>query len=116
MISAEYDPASDSTVVVLASSVQPLITFPMLTIYASDAPHPTGYGDGQYLLGIIPHFDPRLGNVTFAAKGDWRGKWVAATATRNIFFGFLTDGPAPEAEYPDTHSTTSEFSRAVKVE
>jgi len=88
---------------------------PTLTLYASDAPHPSGYGDGQYLLGILLKFDPRQ-NVTFAAKGDWRGKWVTGTVTRNFYYGFLTAGPAPTSEFPDTHSTTSEFSRAVKVE
>jgi len=114
ILSAHYDPATDTTVIVAASVAGPAVVKPAITFYASDAPHPSGFGDGQYFLGDVPHFDFTHGNITFAAKGDWRGKWVAATVTRNDFFGFLST--TPRTELPDTHSTTSEFSRAVKVE
>jgi uncharacterized protein DUF11 len=114
VLSAQYDPATNKTVVTVATGEHRAIVNPTLTIYASDAPHPSGYGDGQYLLGYLPAFDPASGKVTFAAAGDWRGKWVSATITRNDYFGFLSKGHTPE--FSDTHSTTSEFSRAVKVE
>jgi hypothetical protein len=92
------------------------ITLPTLIVYASDAPHPSGYGDGQYFLGSI-RYNPRQGNIVIPALGDWRGKWVSATMTRNNFFGFVrVNAVQPNSEYPDTHSSTSEFSRAVKVE
>ena len=116
VLSAQYDPASNTTLLTISSSEHPNIVNPTLTMYASDAPHPSGYGDGQYFLGVL-RFDPTKGNVQFAALGDWRGKWVSATVTRNNFFGFLrTNDSGPNAEFPDTHSTTSEFSRAVRVE
>jgi hypothetical protein len=114
ILSAHYDPATDTTVIVAASSVDPAVVKPAITFYASDAPHPSGFGDGQYFLGDVPHFDPTKGNITFAAKGDWRGKWIAATVTSNVFLGFLSS--TPRTELPDTLSTTSEFSRAVKAE
>jgi len=115
---ASYDPASDTTQIDVA--YRDSSTFaPTLQFYASDAPHRSGYGDGQYYLGIA---NPRRGPPTleqqfhFAAKGDWRGKWVSATITQNIFYGFGVAGPLhPLGEGADTHSSTSEFSRAVEV-
>jgi hypothetical protein len=116
VLSAQYDPATNKTLLTIASNEPPAIVLPTLLMYASDAPHPSGYGDGQYFLGSL-RFDSTKGNIVFAAAGDWRGKWIAATVTRNNFFGFLrTNAARPNAEYPDTHSSTSEFSRAVKVE
>ncbi|HEY2829529.1 MAG TPA: right-handed parallel beta-helix repeat-containing protein [Thermoanaerobaculia bacterium] len=116
VISAQYDPATNTTVLTIASNEPPNILLPTLNMYASDAPHPSGYGDGQYYLGSL-RFNSQGGNVRFAALGDWRGKWVSATVTRNNFFGFLRINTVqPNAEVPDTHSTTSEFSRTVKVE
>lgn len=104
IVSAQYDAAHDKTVVVLSVHEPNLLVNPTAALYASDAPHPSGYGDGQYFLGKLD-FDPRNGGVTMTANGDWRGKWVAATVTRNDYFA-VTIG----------HLTTSEFSRAVKVE
>jgi parallel beta-helix repeat protein len=116
ILSAQYDAATNTTVLTIASNEQPNTVLPTLIMYASDVPHPSGYGDGQYYLGSL-RFNSQQGNVRFAALGDWRGKWVSATVTRNNFFGFLrTNAARPNAEGPDTHSYTSEFSRAVKVE
>lgn len=100
IVSAHYDPAQDKTIVVITAT-EPSNGFnPMIELFASDAPHPSGYGDGQYTLGF-QDFTAASGGVTIAAKGDWRGKWVSATLTRNDFIGVVG---------------TSEFSRAVKVE
>ena len=117
VLSAQYDPATNTTVLTISSHESPSIIMPTLSMYASDVPHRSGYGDGQYYLGSI-RFNSTLGNIVFAATGDWRGKWVSATVTRNNYFGFLRANAAVhiDAEYYDTHSTTSEFSRAVKVE
>ena len=116
VLSAQYDAATNTTVLTIASNEPPGTPPPTLIMYASDAPHPSGYGDGQYYLGSL-RFDSRQGNIRFAAAGDWRGKWVSATVTRNNFFGFLrVNAVQPNTEFPDTHSSTSEFSRAVKVE
>ena len=116
VLSAQYDAATNTTLLTIASSEPLIISLPTLDIYASDAPHPSGYGDGQYYLGTT-RFDSRQGNIHFAALGDWRGKWVSATVTRNEYYGFLRTEPAgPDTPYLETRSTTSEFSRAVKVE
>jgi hypothetical protein len=104
IVSAHYDPASDKTIVVLSAHEPKLDDLPVASLYASDAPHPSGFGDGQYVLGQQA-FDPASGGLTVSVKGDWRGKWVSATVTQNDF-PFASLG----------HSTTSEFSRAVKVE
>jgi len=116
VLSAQYDATTNKTLLTIASSEPLIITLPTLDIYASDAPHPSGYGDGQYYLGTV-RFNSRDGNIHFAALGDWRGKWVSATVTRNQYLGFLrTEPPTPDVPYLETRSTTSEFSRAVKVE
>ncbi|HEX7138821.1 MAG TPA: right-handed parallel beta-helix repeat-containing protein [Vicinamibacterales bacterium] len=115
VLSAHYDPTTDRTVIVLSSNeTAPSVHPPKMTIYASDAPHSSGYGDGQYLLGNF-EFDGTQGNVTFAAIGDWSGKWVAATVTRSGPYDSLAVA-RPNAQLPGRASTTSEFSRAVKVE
>lgn len=104
IVSAQYDPAADNTIIVL-SAHEPVLEYrPYAALYANDAPDPSGYGEGQYVLDQR-EFDPKLGGITIAVKGDWRGKWVTATVTRNDFvFGVIG------------HATTSEFSRALKVE
>jgi hypothetical protein len=110
VLSAQYDPATNTTLLTISSREPPshVLTgiLPTLTMYASDAPHPSGYGDGQYYLGSIS-FDSTKGNIVFAASGDWRGKWVSATVTRNEF---------NDATYPRLPASTSEFGRATKVE
>ncbi|HVE70956.1 MAG TPA: right-handed parallel beta-helix repeat-containing protein [Thermoanaerobaculia bacterium] len=77
---------------------------PTLTYYASDAPDPSGYGEGQYVLGI--------GGRTFRCACDLRGKWITATATVHFYYGAL---PATNGDYFATSTSTSEFSRAVQV-
>ena len=104
IVSAQYDAAQNKTIVVLSVHEPKLGDFPTAALYASDAPHTSGYGDGQYFLGRSD-FDSTKGGLTMSVNGDWRGKWLAATVTRNDFF-FGGVG----------HATTSEFSRAVPVE
>ncbi|HEX9407155.1 MAG TPA: hypothetical protein VF975_07550, partial [Thermoanaerobaculia bacterium] len=94
--SATYDPATDTTQIDVTST--PAGRAPTFHFYASDAPHRSGYGDGQYYLGTARRFAEQ---VRFAAKGDWRGKWVTATVTL-----------AGEDLVP---AVSSEFSRAVEV-
>jgi hypothetical protein len=106
--SAVYDAATDTTVIDIAYTDNSTF-FPTLQFYASDAPHRSGFGDGQYYLGTAT--PRRQTQFQFRAKGDWRGKWVSATITHNQFYGFAK----PLDEGPDTFSSTSEFSRAVEV-
>ena len=116
VLGAQYDAATNTTLLTISSHEPPSVIPPTLIMYASDAPHRSGYGDGQYYLGSLS-FDSRKGNIRFAAAGDWRGKWVSATVTRNSVYGFLrADAVTPYTEFLDTHSSTSEFSRAVKLE
>ena len=105
--SASYDAATDTTVIDLAYTDSSTF-FPTLQFYASEAPHHSGFGDGQYYLGTAT--PPKQTQFQFRTKGDWRGKWVSATITHNQFYGF-----AKPAGLPDTFSSTSEFSRAVEV-
>jgi hypothetical protein len=109
---------SNTTVIKVAiNTTQPSFGGPTLHFYSNDAPHPSGYGDGQVLIGIIPRLPlSTTQTATFAALGDLRGKWVTATQTRNVYYGFLVAGATPQGEFPDTDSYTSEFSKAVKVE
>ena len=113
ILSATYDAASNTTSIVATFHDDvPTVTGPTLHFYAADAPHRSGYGDGQYYLGTARPIE-RRGYVRFDAAGDWRGKWVCATMSHNSYYGFLTVGPA--SELPDTHTTTSEFSHTVEV-
>ena len=117
VLSAHYRPEIDRTVIVLSSnepgSATPLHA-PTMTIYASDAPDRSGYGDGQYLVGNFA-FDGTQGNVVFAALGNWTGKWIAATVTRNGEYSQF-EVQRPDVTLTRGASTTSEFSRAVPVE
>ena len=106
--SAIYDAGTNTTVLDIAYTDGSTF-FPTLQFYASDAPHSSSFGDGQYYLGTAT--PPRQTHFEFRAKGDWRGKWVSATITHNLFYGFAK----PLDEGPDTFSSTSEFRRAVEV-
>ena len=85
-----------------------------VSVYANDAPDPSGYGEGQYFLGTVSQ-GARQGEIyTFVYRGDLRGKWIAATATYRDFYGFARR-PSPNDYWQAGSGTTSEFSRAVEV-
>lgn len=71
-----------------------------VTVFANDAPDPSGFGEGQYLLGTV---SAASGSFVFRYPGDLRGKWITAVQTR-------IDVPLDLAQF-----TTSEFSRAVEA-
>lgn len=81
-------------------------TFPFVSIYASDAPDPSGYGEGQYYLGRALRSGYRL-----QVPLDLRGKWISATLTEVIYLGFIRGND----DTGDFRTTTSEMSRAVEV-
>lgn len=87
---------------------------PRVQLYANDAPDPSGYGEGQYFLGQVM---TESGRFTMRVAADLRGKWVAGTATRHVYAGWL-QGPRVTAN-GDTgwgyYTTTSELGRAVEV-
>jgi hypothetical protein len=117
IISAIYDPSTNTTAI--TAFVTPAGSFPApsLHFYAADAPHASGYGDGQYYLGTLQSIQPPWDKpVKFKASGDLRGKWVCATETTNYYNGFLAKQAVPMGDYSGLYSTTSEFSRAVTVE
>lgn len=90
----------------IIESAVPQDPFTWLVYYASDAPDPSGYGEGQYVLG--------RGGPSFRMEGDLRGKWITATATRGFYWA-LRDQPRTNSDYAGFASATSEFSRAVEV-
>lgn len=87
-----------------------------VSVYANDAPDPSGYGEGQYFLGVDSQRDGRAGLYTFVHRGDLRGKWVTATATYRDFWGFANSlAPVTHEYWQAGIGTTSEFSRAMEV-
>jgi hypothetical protein len=91
-------------------------TFPRLFFYANDAPDPSGYGEGQYALGMSMLSGSEERTFVFRYPGDLRGKWVTATAMHVHYYGFLRDpGPGKNGEWQGFVTTSSEFSRAVEV-
>lgn len=92
---------------------------PGIQIYANDAPDPSGYGEGQYFLGELraEGVGLNLYAFTFVYEGDLRGKWITATATRHMYFGWAVIGdPSPNGDTGwGYQTTTSEFSRAFEV-
>ena len=87
--------------------------------YANDEPDPSGYGEGQYFLGDVSKVmsgDPST-NYTLRFRGDLRGKWVTATASKRNYYGWAR--PPQELREDENwqgfFSATSEFSRAVEV-
>lgn len=90
---------------------------PIVQVYASDQPDPSGYGEGQYYLGRAEVFEQENRRVRLRFEGDLRGLWIAATNTRSVYNGWLTTpGVRSEDDSGWGHyTTTSEFGRAVEV-
>jgi hypothetical protein len=70
-------------------------------LYESDAPHPSGYGEGQRLLDTVPVTGRTF---TLLYPRPLHGKWITATFTHSTRVG------------GEIILTTSEFSRAVQVQ
>jgi hypothetical protein len=88
---------------------------PLIDLYANDAPDPSGYGEGQYYLGQIrSESDNGTFVFTFVTPVDLRGKWVTATATKQIYGGWATIGLDGDTGWGYL-TTTSEFSRVFEV-
>lgn len=105
---AHYDPVSKKTILEAdVPSVGAILSF-----YASDAPDPSGYGEGQRPIGTPPvalftiatHFHLEV-------DGDLTGQFITATNTRSNYIGFAK----PEGIDQGFLTQTSEFSRAIEV-
>lgn len=115
LLSAVYDPATNRTQVTLAVRTRPMVAYPrthvVVELFANDGPD----GDGEAMIGLagvaFAGGVPADGTpVTIAVQGDYRGKWINATATRatQIYLDRSTIfGDAP---------WTSELSNSVRVD
>jgi hypothetical protein len=83
-------------------------------LYANDAPHWTGYGEGQEPLGFVLVEGPTFRTFSMTVDLDLRGKWITATFTNRNPIG-LARSPRDQDIGIFFTSTTSEFSRAVLV-
>lgn len=83
-----------------------------VSVYANDAPDPSGYGEGQYFLGEVPLAED--GSFRLQVEWNLRGKWVAATATRRHYVGFAKPVTGDAFDQGFT-SVTSEFGPVTEV-
>jgi hypothetical protein len=84
---------------------QPASSFPEVKFYASDAPDPSGFGEGQYFLGSTRR------PFRIEVPLDLRGKWISATLTDVNTLQIIRGNDNSNV----LRTTTSEFSHAVEV-
>jgi uncharacterized repeat protein (TIGR01451 family) len=113
----QYDPAKNKTIVEGDVQLPGFVAFSKVEVFASDAPDPSGFGEGQRPLAT-----QSLGSFTDAKPpthfrleldGNLTGQWISATDTTVHYNGFAK--PAPEGFGGLFLTTTSELSRAVQV-
>jgi hypothetical protein len=112
LLSAIYDPVSNTTRVLLAIHSTPLgpyVNGGSVDFYANDAPD----GDGETWIGSAVGGSGDQ-TVTSSVSGDYRGKWLNATWTRVHWDA--SKPPDVQAEsFAGGQSLTSELSNAVRV-
>jgi hypothetical protein len=104
----------DGTNTIITGNWRPVpgVYAPRLQFYAGDAP-----GEARLFLGLRDGFtDPSYSTerFRFVHPGDLRGKWVAATKTSIIYYGW-SRVPRPDADTGYSYTTTSELSNAIQV-
>jgi hypothetical protein len=114
---AHYDAAKNKTIV--EGDVQPpgSISFSKVEVFASDAPDPSGFGEGQRPLAsqsLGTFTEKPVTHFRFELDGNLTGQWISATDTTVFYNGFAK--PAPEGTAGGYHTTSSELSRAVQVQ
>ena len=125
--SAVYDAAKNQTTIegtVGFSSPGSYETDYAINVYANDAPDPSGFGEGQYFLGIVSLGSGGSLRNQMPFKFVWPGRppgpWIAATATAHWFYF----PPAPViiratglllCDDCSGTTTTTEFSRTVRI-
>jgi hypothetical protein len=108
---AFFDAAQNVTVV--EGTVDRLnATEVQVMVFANDAPDESGYGEGQYFLGLAPA--DGNGRWRFVSPGRTPGRFLAAVAYRYTIYGFHM--PQPNGVGAGAASVTSEFSRTVEVQ
>ena len=113
LLSAVYDAAADETRVTLSVRTRPMGTFTngyvVIDLFANERPD----GDGETPAGfaVAPRFDGTP--FTLTVKGDHRGKWINATATRAVRI-YIYSNSIRTNEFGDV-TWTSELSNAVFV-
>ena len=117
LLSAVYDPASNTTVVTVIVRTNFTINYgnvAVLDFFANDGPdgqgeRPLGFQQARNFTG-----DPFTANI----PGDWRGKWINATSSRVHFIASLP--PSTQSIGTTTlgggDTSTSELSNAVLVQ
>ncbi|HEX3070988.1 MAG TPA: right-handed parallel beta-helix repeat-containing protein [Thermoanaerobaculia bacterium] len=114
---AQYDPAKNKTIV--EGDVQPPgnVAFSKVEVFASDAPDPSGFGEGQRPLAsqsLGSFTEKPVTHFRFELDGNLTGQWISATDTTVFYNGFAK--PAPEGTLGGYETTTSELSRAIQVQ
>jgi hypothetical protein len=105
--SAVFDPATGETTVTGALDTIPngTTTWPVVSVFASPYPDPSGRGEGETVLVETAVQTPAAGikNWSVKIKKDLSGQFITATATMFDWFAFNYIG------------STSEFSEAVQA-
>lgn len=111
---AYYDATTDTTTVEGTADGGRERRRIIVTVYANDAPDPSGYGEGQYLLGTA--LANNQGRFVFTYRGRTPGPWVAVTATADNIWGWgFAERPRAEWFTGGWSTTTSEFSKTILV-
>ena len=117
--SARYDAATDTTIV---EGFQPAkhdgFTTRSIVLFASDAPDPSGFGEGQYPLGDFrfASFDaPDNPAFRVTLKGRPPGRWISATVTVAWHY-YWSRNPREQGDNQGLRTTTSEFGPTVEIQ
>jgi Right handed beta helix region len=107
IISAVFDPGTAETTVTGSLDAMPngITTWPVVSVFASPYPDPSGRGEGTTVLveSSVPTPATGIKNWSVKVKKDLSGQFITATATMFDWFAFTYVG------------ATSEFSEAVQV-
>jgi parallel beta helix pectate lyase-like protein/uncharacterized protein DUF11 len=88
---------------------------PTVELFANDSVDASGFGEGQRFIGAV---DPQRDRFTLTVDEDLTGKWITGTSMRRVYVGWIRKTPVEtngDTGWGYT-TTTSEFSRAMKVQ
>jgi hypothetical protein len=114
----QYDAARNKTIIEGDVQLPGFISFSKVEVFASDAPDPSGFGEGQRPLSsqtLGTFTEKPVTHFRFELDGNLTSQWISATDTTVFYNGFAK--PAPEGfSGLGYQTTTSELSRAVQVQ